>query len=763
MNAFSPAPAPASFLANKVVNIGDVDPANRIPGMPPNLGRDVLPHVFTFQAMTSNLANVYRPSDEALRHDKANARFMRNDLVIREAIDQRQRSVSLLNWHLEPEDAKDPQQVQLCQDLTDIINRIPRFMQYRETLANAVWYGRYALQQRWEWRWIKGQKRQAIVHWEPLHGDKLVFRFDDGSGRYDPNEIGIRVGGNYRAGDRIGDYMVERIMPTDSSLAYFVPKWKRRLMAIHKHQIEDGEFEDHQNAGRIHGVGIRSVIYWTWYQKQELLAWLMEYLERSAFGIEIWKYPMGNKPAEEAMRRAAQERIGNGRNIIMTPTPVGEEYSLYDVQRIETGMAGAEVVKSILTEYFGHLIKRYILGQTLTSEAQGTGLGSGLAELHLDTFLQIIKYDATNVEETLTQELVRPLQLANFPKLANVHVAFKIDTEADDVEGKLAGWKNAWEMGLRIKASEVYDMLGASVPDDDDEVLQQQQQGQQPQPGGQGFAPAPGSLDRITAQATASLQASKDTATVEKAMGLDRPENSERDRVQTEDYSAWREGDHPRDDAGRFQAGDSDGDATPDPAASGPRGSDGSKPLHSFPNPEFGITSHVWLRQDGQYGISLHDDDADETVPSILIVKSLDDAIAKAKEYAGLTAPSKPISIPVQNSSSAPERKQRQKKLFRAATEHYAAEFDESKHPRANGRFANLKPHELSETNVGKQVRSLPGQRGLFGDDPKPAAPAQPPRPQQKQLFEAGADSGTPGLAAMFNAEFAAVGFCNAV
>ena len=38
------------------------------------------------------------------------------------------------------------------------------------------------------------------------------------------------------------------------------------------------------------------------------------------------------------------------------------------------------------------------------------GLGSNLASVHLDTYLQIIKYDATNLEETITTDLVKVLR-----------------------------------------------------------------------------------------------------------------------------------------------------------------------------------------------------------------------------------------------------------------------------------------------------------------------------------------------------------------
>lgn len=487
---------PASFLPQGRQHYEAPDPAAAIPGMPPNFGQTVLPHVSTFQGMLGSPAKVYRASDEALRDSIASARFMRNDTVVRECIDQRQRSSALLDWHLEAEDEKDPTQKWLAGELTTILQQTPRFMQYRENCLHALWYGRYGIANRYNWKRVNGQWRVVLDFWKPINGDKLVFRYDDGSGDFDPDQIGIRVGAGYKLGD-----MVDRrwkVEATDYGLAYFLSRKERELVTVHKHMIEDGEYEAPESAGRVHGHGIRSVIYWTWYQKQETLSLLMDYIERSALGIEIWYYPYGNTQAEERTRKAATERIGEGRNIILVPRPVGDDAMAYGVERVESGAAGADVLHKVIHEYFGHSIKRYILGQTLTSEASSTGLGSNVASVHLDTYLQIIRYDVTNLEETLTTDVVIPLKLYNFPKFADVPVKFRIDTEAPDVDSKMSAWRQAWEMGCKIKARDVMSLIGASEPDEGDEVLQNPQFQQQPGMGMPGMPGQPGAPTQVS-------------------------------------------------------------------------------------------------------------------------------------------------------------------------------------------------------------------------------------------------------------------------
>lgn len=561
----------ASFLKDEIEkeNANSRDPAFGVRGSPPNFGDYPIPHVLTFQGLFGTFSKVYRPSDEALKDSLENARFMRNDTGIMESVESRQRMTALLPWTLEPEDSKSPEQKSLCEELTKILDRIQRFTEYRNNLLHAVWYGRYGIQHQYRWFNVGGAMRvmpapfRENTGWMPINGDKLVFRYNDGDSALIPDQIGIRVGGAHKSGTKINDRW--EVEATDRGLAYFLADWERPLIAVHKHMIEDAAYEDGLGAGSIHGVGIRSRIYWDWFQKQESLAFLMEYLERSAGGIEIWYYPMGNKEAEEKARTAAQERIGNQRNIVLVPKPMGDDANQFGVEIVEPGMAGIEALQSLLNEYFGHRIKRYILGQTLSSEADATGLGSGLAELHLDTLLQIIKYDATNLEETITNQLVQVIQHWNFPDSKHIYVKFKIQTETPDMDKRLEAWKSAYEMGAGIREQSVLDMIGAETPGPDDTILKKQQVdpfgGSGPmQDSSTSFAPPdvgrdtesmmqklfgdpnrePGS--KVTYVAEGGKWVKRELPSVDADTG---------DRAR-EDYAKFKEDDHPRADDGKF-------------------------------------------------------------------------------------------------------------------------------------------------------------------------------------------------------------------
>lgn len=457
-------------LPASVIQAAMVDPAAGS-GAPPNFGQEIVPHIHTANGRYGIASNAYLNMDEALRDSRENAERMRSDCGIMECIEQRERAVALLPWHIEPEDPKDPQQKELATTLTGILEETPRFTEYRRSLLEAIWFGRSAIANQFGAMQVKGSWRTVVKRWEPRHGDKLVFRYDDGSREVDPEQVGIRVSTTFRTAYNHSNRSTNRkIQPTEMGLVYWLDRWERETMVIHKHMVEDGPFEDPRSAGRIHGIGIRDRIYWTWYAMVECLQRVVEYLDRAAFGVEVWPYQAGSDRAKQAAKDAALNSMGGGRTVILAPLPAGEDPERYLPHLIEPGLAGVSTTMEIIRTFFGHKIKRYILGQTLSSEADATGLGSGVADAHLATFADILSYDARNLEESITRDLLRPIQRWNLPGCWT-KFKFRIDTESDNVREKLEALYKAWQMGLRLKADELYSIVGSSRPGLDDEAL----------------------------------------------------------------------------------------------------------------------------------------------------------------------------------------------------------------------------------------------------------------------------------------------------
>jgi hypothetical protein len=464
-----PANLPASFLA-KIAR----DPAGLVKGMPPQMGKEVLPHIFSVAGRIGTVSSTYPWYDEALRDSRQNAQIMRTETGIMECLEARQRGTCLLQWHVEPRDTKDEAAKDLATKVTTILDETWSFMELRRNLLEALWYGRHLTSHRYGTDPINGYWRQYIKHWTPRHGDKIVFRYDDGTGRYSYDQIGLRISMAWQWQTDGTDFRGEQRHKVETTSqfgrVFWLDEFDRKNTALHRHMIEDGEYYDTRDMGRVHGVGIRDRIYWTWYMMQETLSNAMDFIERNSHGIEIWRFPAGNPEAEKRTIDAAQNR--SNKAVLLVPVQPGDMADLQTVEVIEPGFAGLDALMGLITSYFAHKIKRYILGQVLTSEAASTGLGSGVADAHMATYADIVRYDAMKLQETITSDIVRQVQLFNFPSSRHIKLLFKLDTEADDMASKMQAWTAAFGMGAKIPALDLLGLIGARMPDEDEEVLQ---------------------------------------------------------------------------------------------------------------------------------------------------------------------------------------------------------------------------------------------------------------------------------------------------
>ena len=483
-------PLDLNKLPASIIYGAATDPATAWAGAPPLMGQDIVPHFYTSTGYVGSAARAYPIEDEATRNSVENAIRMRTECGIMECLEARQRASALLKWHLVPENEKSPKQQELCQVLSRILDRTPRFVEYRRCLLEALWYGKYGVVNNFGSTRVGGKYRTVITDWSPRNGDKLVFRYDDGTYRYMKGQLGIRVHANFayqmqpKFANMSEQQRRQKIEPTQYGLVYWFDKYERETMVVHKHMVEDGPWHEPHMMGRVMGVGIRDRIYWTWYAMQALLQDLLTFVSRAALGVRLWRYPSGNEKWKEKIESAAKDAIANGVADILFPVEPNEYASMYGVEQIEPGIGGAQMIKELIEGFFLRKIKKYILGQLLTSEAEATGLGSGVAEAHLATFSDIIRYDAANLQETLTEQLVRKLQRENAPKSMGVHVRLLLDTDSPDTERRLAAIQAAYQMDVPIKSEDIYQLTGLSKPEPQDHVIsvsiqQEKQQKQQ--------------------------------------------------------------------------------------------------------------------------------------------------------------------------------------------------------------------------------------------------------------------------------------------
>lgn len=423
-----------------------------------------LPQVWTFGSLINQYSKSYSWRwDEAYKNSRETALAMRRDCFLMGLLRERQLPTEQMRWHLEPEDKKDQQQLDECEYLEKVIRRTPYFHNLKRALLEGIWYGRAGVQVALTREEVDGQPAVIISNHLPVNGDKIQFSWDG------TPEIRLymavmeqvkQAGGNVVIGD------------VGAMLRLDTPFWRSRFI-IHKHDVIDADFMSPESAGQVGGIGIRDHIYWLNWMKLEVMSWLMDFMERTGLGLTIYYYDAASATGEQQARARAQQ---DGRNtVIVYPRNADGSDVGNGIERIETQTAGAEVIIEMVGKMFDDKIERYIIGQTLSSKTEGSGLGgTGVASMHGNTKFRIIKSDCDNLAETMTEQLVVPLKKLNpFTQASPYRYKWVFNVDEFDPEAKLKAAQIAYSMGVSFSEDELREPTGFSKPAEDEEPLRQ--------------------------------------------------------------------------------------------------------------------------------------------------------------------------------------------------------------------------------------------------------------------------------------------------
>ncbi len=418
--------------------------------LPLNGGQWALPHYQTFVSFMNMMSRTYWWTfDEALRDSQVNSDAMRNDIVVREALSSRYETVVSLESMLEPQNKQDKAQVFWAEKLTRILKDIPYVQQFKRNLMEAVFYGKYGVQPLCKWDYSLGYKRMVIHRWYPVHGDKIVFKWD--------GTPGILINASYSSVS--SEY-------TERGPAHFLSPEEEEAFIWHEFEPEDAHFYRPEFAGTVHGTGYRGRIYWWWWLRQNVQRFMMNFLKKAGNGYLLVGYPSGNEVAKGAAKTSIEGQEGN--NVIYVPTNFRDGETIDKViTHVPVHMTGAQMQWTVITG-INELIKLAIKGENLTSEAHPTGIGSGLGEQHGMTKDSRTKYDATDLE-TPMQKVVRFLNKYNCPFNpcpTYVHLADKRNPEE-----VMKSTGTAMDLGLAVPEAWFRDQLGIPAPVGNEPVL----------------------------------------------------------------------------------------------------------------------------------------------------------------------------------------------------------------------------------------------------------------------------------------------------
>ena len=392
-----------------------------------------------------------RNSSLAYRLDPNYQAMMRADADIEGVLRSLLVTLAGLEWNVLSDDESDPRLVKLADRIAEIIGAAPRRSDMFRSLHEAVWYGCSAVNVVYDRDPRLGVR---IREWLPLASDTLAF---DQTGN-----VAMRVGSAY----------INQASVTDlgfDSLVHLFDDNERRAIVLHRVFTTAPNFIDPNSAETVYrGVGARDVCWYIWLLKQEVLQNAAAYVERYALGIRVGYYPAGNDAAKSEMMTILQNLVND--NSVVLPR-ISPTESMYDIDIKDANGGRAQIFMELVNWLSGKL-KEAILGQSLSSEAGGTGMGSGVADLHADTLSRVIRYHADCLAESLTTDLVRIIAgMLGASEEDARRIRFVFAPERPNPKERLEAIQTFIQMGGRVSEREVRDLLGLSDPEDGESVL----------------------------------------------------------------------------------------------------------------------------------------------------------------------------------------------------------------------------------------------------------------------------------------------------
>jgi len=223
--------------------------------------------------------------------------------------------------------------------------------------------------------------------------------------------------------------------------------------------------------------GLSRAIAWIYLFKNYIIKDWVTYAERYGMPARIGHYAPGATDDDKNTLMRACVQLGSDAASII---PDSMKIELLEAQR--GGGARGVAVYADASHYFDEAMSKAVLGQTLTTEMQGTG-SRAAAQVHENVRRDILQWDAVRLAQTLSRDLIRPLvDLNRGPRDRYPSLILKIQTGADKMWMEMVG--NAADHGVEIGQDAVRDQLGLPAPLTGEKLLTPRQSGTSGSPGG---------------------------------------------------------------------------------------------------------------------------------------------------------------------------------------------------------------------------------------------------------------------------------------
>lgn len=179
--------------------------------------------------------------------------------------------------------------------------------------------------------------------------------------------------------------------------------WRGEYLPERKFIVHSVGSED----GSPYGLGLGNRLFWpVLFKRQDITFWLT-FADKYGSPTALGKYPAGASDAQQAKLLDVLRMIAHDTGIII---PEGMTVELLEAKR-----SGSADVYEPLARYFDEQISKCVLGETMSTTAEGAGMGSSQADVHNEVRIEAAEDDAELLCAALNGTLVRWIVDLNMP------------------------------------------------------------------------------------------------------------------------------------------------------------------------------------------------------------------------------------------------------------------------------------------------------------------------------------------------------------
>ena len=347
------------------------------------------------------------------------------DSAIGANIQTRKRAILTLDWRIaEPRNAT-PAEEKLQAEIDELFYQYPNFENLLMDMMDAVGHGFSALEIEWK-----------------LEG-----------GKYIPNNFIARPQSWFKL-DKNDNLLLKT--PSNAMGEPLRPfGW-----VVHSHK---------SRSVQLARMGLFRTLAWLYMFQHYSVRDFAEFLELYGMPIRIGKYGAGATNEEKRTLLRALAQIGHNAAGIM---PDSMTIELHNAANTGAGSANNPFLQMV--DWCEKSIARLILGQTLTSGADGKSSTNALGNVHNEVRRDLLVSDAKQVAQTITQQIILPyLQINVDPNIALHRVPyFEFDTKKyDDLSTFADAIPKLVSIGVQIPEKWTRDKLGIPEAQDGEVVL----------------------------------------------------------------------------------------------------------------------------------------------------------------------------------------------------------------------------------------------------------------------------------------------------